>query len=220
MVAPTGRDIKKSVFSGLSLQSALTSSQVVGITFQPTVGIAAARIGKLGVDIRSFREPLKRSIQQVVIPSIRKNFEAGGRPESWERLSDFTLLRREKEGVGGDSPLVRTGKLKKVMSYYNIWTVTSTMAILADLPPQVWYGGIQQAGYEGTGGGRKIKVRGRKPLDVLDEVLDTAGPSTSIPPIPARPFVLLQPEDEDKITQIFIDWLGERVVMAWPGVRL
>lgn len=219
MAAPTARDIKKSVFGGLNLQSALTNSQVAGITFEPTIGIAAARIAKLGVDIRSFRVPLKRAIQQVVIPSIQTNFQVGGRP-AWEPLSDYTLKRRAADGVGGDAPLVRSGKLKRTLSYYNIWTVTSTMAILADLPEQVAYGGIQQAGYEGQGGGRRIKVKGRKPLDVLDEAIGNAAPSQVVPPIPARPFVMLQPEDEDKITEIFIEWLGERVVAAWPGVRL
>jgi phage gpG-like protein len=220
---PTQRDIKRSVFGGLNIQGALSSSMVPGISFEPTIGIAAGRIAKLGVDIRSFREPLTRAIKQVVIPSIQKNFDEGGRPEAWEPLSDFTLKRRDQEGYD-NQPLVKTGKLKKTMAQFNIWTVTPTMAVLADLPQSVSYGKVHQAGYEGKGGGRRIKARGRSTMQVLEGITDNAlsGGSAGgvVPPIPARPFVALQPEDEDRITEIFIEWLGERVMRAWPGVML
>jgi phage gpG-like protein len=221
---PTRRDIRRSVMGGLNMQSGLTRSAVVGITFEPTLGIAAGRIAKLGIDIRSFRVPLERAIKQVVIPSIQANFNAGGRPEAWEPLSDFTLKRREQDGVGGDSPLIRSGRLKKTMAQFNIWTITPTMAILADLPDSVWYGKVQQGGYEGKGVGRRVQTKGRSARRVLEDITDTAlagGASGGgvVPPIPARPFVLLQPEDEDKIMIIFIKWLEERVIRAWPGVH-
>jgi phage gpG-like protein len=209
---------------GLNMQSGLTRSAVVGITFEPTVGIAAGRIAKLGVDIRSFRVPLERAIKQVVIPSIQQNFQAGGRPE-WEPLSDFTVKRRMDQGYPEGPTLVRSGRLKKTMAQFNIWTITTTMAILADLPQQVWYGAVQQGGYDGAGGGRRVKLKGLSPRQVLENITDAAlaGSSVgvqSVPPIPARPFVMLQPEDEDKIMLIFIKWLEERVLAAWPGVPL
>jgi phage gpG-like protein len=208
---------------GLNMQSGLTSSGVVGITFEPTVGIAAGRIAKLGIDIRSFRVPLERAIKQVVIPSIQANFNAGGRPE-WEPLADYTLKRRENEG-SGSAPLVRSGRLKRKMAQFNIWTISPTMAILADLPQDVWYGAVQQGGYEGKGVGRRVQAKGRSARAVLEHITDAAlaGESAGggvVPPIPARPFVLLQPEDEDKIMIIFIKWLEERVLAAWPGVLL
>jgi phage gpG-like protein len=219
--APSRRDIRRSVMGGLNMQSGLTRSAVVGITFEPTVGIAAGRIAKLGVDIRSFREPLSRAIKQVVIPSIQANFNAGGRPE-WEPLSDFTLKRHAEEG--GSGPLIKTGKLKKTMAQFNIWTITPTMAILADLPERVWYGKVQQAGYEGAGAGRRVRQGSRSARQTLEDITDAAltGRGTGgsvVPPIPARPFVMLQPEDEDKIMIIFIKWLEERVVRSWPGVH-
>jgi phage gpG-like protein len=220
---PARRDIRRSVMGGLNLQSALSRSAVVGITFEPTVGIAAGRIALLGLKLGDFREPLEMAIKRVVIPSIQQNFQVGGRPE-WEPLADFTLKRREADG-SGQQPLVRSGHLQKTMARYDIWTVTKTMGILADLPQEVWYGKVQQAGFEGSGVGRKVKVKGRSARRVLEDITDAAlaGEGTGgniVPPIPPRPFVMLQPEDEDKIMVIFIKWLEKQVLLAWPGVVL
>lgn len=69
---------------GLILTPNLGQGQVrsVQMFFTPSMGIMARRVDKLGLDIRSFREPLKRAIRNVVIPSIAENFAVGGRP-SW-----------------------------------------------------------------------------------------------------------------------------------------
>jgi phage gpG-like protein len=34
--------------------------------------------------------------------------------------------------------------------------------------------------------------------------------------IPARPFLIIQPEDEQEIRFVFTEWLDERVRAAWP----
>jgi phage gpG-like protein len=224
MPAPGVRDIRRSVFGGLNMQSSLTNSAVPGITFSPTVGIAAGRIAKLGLSLHSFKDPLEKAVREVVIPSIQKNFEAGGRPEPWEDLAEYTIQRREDEGYPSGPPLTRSGRLKETMKDPGLWTITPTMAILADLPQTVWYGNLQQGGYDGSGGGAKVKVAGRKVRHVLEDIVDAAltGGSTggTVPAIPPRPFVMLQPEDEDKITEIFIHWLSKQVMLAWPGVIL
>src|SRR5690606_33084285 len=57
---------------------------------------------------------------EVVIPSIQKNFDVGGRPR-WENLSQVTLMRRGMTGgealalqlAGATSPLVNTGRMKR-----------------------------------------------------------------------------------------------------------
>lgn len=36
--------------------------------------------------------------------------------------------------------------------------------------------------------------------------------------LPARPFVLLQDSDLQKIDKIFGEWLDERIEIAWPGI--
>jgi phage gpG-like protein len=220
---PTRRDVRRSIMGGLNIRGALDRSAVVGITFEPTIGIAAGRIATLGLKISDFKEPLEKAIRLVIIPSIQQNFRVGGRPE-WEPLAEYTLKRRRDEGYGL-TPLVKTGNLERTMTRVDIWTITKSMAILADLPQDAWYGAIHQKGYEGAGGGRLVRQGRRKTINVLDNIVDNARASAgqqapTLPPIPARPFVVLQPEDEDKIMLIFIKWLEKQVLLAWPGVPL
>lgn len=86
---------------------------------------------------------------------------------------------------GSASPvLIRSGRLQRTMGRVNIWTITDQHAVIERLPQDVWYGNIHQSG------NRKKMV------------------------IPARPFALIQPEDEEKIVQIFDEWLGERAAKA------
>jgi phage gpG-like protein len=110
--------------------------------FRPSLGISARRLDRLGLDIRSMREPLKRSIQQVLAPSFKKNFEVGGRPVPWEPLADFTVEQRGN----ADPVLVRSGLLKRTIQQLNIWHIDMHKAALLDLPPKIWYGKLQQAG--------------------------------------------------------------------------
>lgn len=149
--------------------------------FQPSPAIIAASIDKLGMDIRSFREPLKRAIKEVMIPSFRKNFTQGGRP-SWQPLSDVTVELR-----GSATPiLIRSGRLMRTMEQESIWTVTEEHAVIENLPQQVWYGMLHQSG------NRRKSVT------------------------PARPFALIQPEDEEKILEVFDNWFAERAArVGW-----
>lgn len=93
--------------------------------------------------IRSFREPLQKAVRDVVIPSIRQNFDAGGRP-AWKPLSEATLSIRD-----GNTILVRTGALRQGATQQNNWKYTTTEAVMEGLPSRVWYGMIHQLG--GTG---------------------------------------------------------------------
>lgn len=192
-----------SLVSGLIVTPQLTQRNVtIDLHFQPSVGILARKIDKLGLDIRSFREPLRRSVKEVMIPSIRTNFEQGGRPE-WEPLTDFTVKKK-----GGDArPLIRTGSLMRMMGYINIWSIDSEKAMITDLPQNVWYGKVHQAGNATT-----------KSYSVKNV---STGKSTTFTEtgegIPARPFVVLQNEDVDAIDRVFSDWLGERIARAGLG---
>lgn len=166
----------------------VTAEPVLTLTFTPSLRIVAARIDKLGLDIRSFRVPLKRCVKDVIIPSIQQNFEVGGRP-TWAPYADVTTEIHQEMGEDLGDMLVKSGKLKQTMSYQNLWTITKDEASLDDLPPNVWYGKIHQAGYGGKGGKGSI---------------------------PARPFVMLQEDDEQKIVDVFDKWLVERIEAAWP----
>jgi phage gpG-like protein len=152
--------------------------------FSPSIGISARNLDKFGLDIRSFREPLKRSIQQVLAPSFRKNFDAQGRPIPWAPLAEFTVEKR-----GTSEPILnRSGLLKRTIQQLNIWSLDSEKAAITDLPQKIWYGKLHQAGYKGTG---KATFS-----------------------FPERPFVMIQGEDYDDIERVFMEWLQERAVAS------
>jgi phage virion morphogenesis protein len=166
----------------------VTAQPVLYLDFKPSLKVTAGHYEAVGVEIRSFREPLKRSVQQVIIPSIRKNFDSGGRP-GWAPYADITIEFHQELGEAmSQGMLNKTGKLKQTMGYFNIWSVDREKAELRDLPANIWYGKIHQAGYGGRGGKYVI---------------------------PARPFVMLQPDDEQKIVEVFDKWLEERINKVW-----
>jgi len=215
----------RAVIGKLGMRSGLTPASVgVSMTFVPSIAITAARIDKLGMDIRSFREPLTRSVKRVMGPSFRKNFDAGGRPDSWEPLSDATLEVRQRLGRNGSGILVLTGALRRVMGQLNIWRITRTSALILDLPQSVWYGAIHQAGYDGGSMSARIKQHGGDASaafrSIIDEQKNAMRTGTTIKTagaaaIPARPFALFQDEDEDDITEVFLEWLQERIAKTW-----
>lgn len=194
--------------SGLFVTDALVASNVsLDLKFEPSVGILARKVDKLGADIRSFREPLKRIVKEVMIPSIRQNFDAGGRP-SWVPLSEFTIRRKALKGQSA-APLIGTGRLRRVMGTQKIWNIDTEKAMILDLPPEVWYGKVHQAGHEGAGSGGTVQLR-------------TPTGSVNVPDfgdsfeshIPARPFVSVQNEDIDAMERIMTEWVGEKVRRA------
>lgn len=191
--------------NGLIITPALMQHQVsIDLNFEPSVGILARKVDKLGASIRSFKEPLKRAVKDVMIPSIRRNFDEGGRP-AWEPLAPATIENR-----GGDTaPLVRTGLLRRTMGYINIWHIDGEKAMITDLPDSIWYGKVHQAGMGAT---REV-VRIKNPLTGKY----TESVSGNIAGIPARPFVVMQDEDVDDIEEIFDDWIDERVRAAGLG---
>lgn len=200
--------------------------------FKPSLGIVAKAVDRWAIDIRSFREPLKRSIQQVMIPSFRENFAVGGRP-AWDPLTENTIRKR---GFSAWPILVRSGKLRRGVTTLKIWTITPASASIKDLPDRIWYGKVHQAGYEGDesmfGGGKwfdKYKNAARKVLGpdandkevnelgmkMFDKRLVSHGPAPGAKAdIPARPFAVFQDEDLDEIQEIFAEWLIERARRA------
>lgn len=204
--------------AGLRMNGNLNPVLVPTVTFSPTLGIVAGRIDKLGLDIRSFREPLMRAIREVMVPSIRANFDAGGRP-AWEPLAADTVKIR-----GNAGPILnRSGTLKQVATQINIWDVTTTSAVIRDLPDKAWYGKVHQGGYEGStmkalisAHGGNIEAAMTAHTQSLLGSPDLSSQSRTSPSIPARPFLVFQPEDLEKIDAIFVVWLGERLDRSWP----
>lgn len=218
MAKPNYASIHAGISRKLRINPKVMQDSVPQLTFSPSVGIIARDIDKLGMDIRSFREPLKRAVQKVIIPSILQNFEEEGRP-SWSPYSPATIEIRENMGDPVNKLLNKTGALETQMSRYNIWTVNNNAAILLDIP--LWYGNLQQSGY-GNSMGASIKKTGSaaksfKDLNArLRATIKSGGTVRSADfNIPARPFVMLQEEDLPAIENVFAEWLQERVDRHW-----
>lgn len=218
MANPSYQTIHAGISRKLRINPQVMRESVPQLTFSPSVGIIARDIDKLGMDIRSFREPLKRAVQKVIIPSIQRNFEEEGRP-SWEPYSAATLEIRERMGEPVNKLLNKTGALQTQMSRYNIWTVNNNAAILLDIP--LWYGKLHQEGY-----GRSMSSSMKKTGSATQSLRNlNKGLRASIKAgtrvkatdfsIPARPFVMLQEEDIPAIEHIFSEWLQERINHHW-----
>ena len=171
----------------------------------PTPFILAAQLAKWGMDVRSFHEPLKRSVQKVASPSFRKNFDVGGRP-AWEPWSEVTVERREAQGFGEGAILVKTGLLKSVAGQLNIWTITRDQAAVSSLP-RAPYGAVHQQGTSG-GVGEVTRARAVRERREITQTVSLRAP------IPARPWALLQPEDIDDIEEVFVNWFRERMALS------
>ena len=207
-------EIKASIY-GTQRKAGLRFDRVLyaGWSFQPAPGIVAKDIDKLGLDLQSFKVPLVKAIRLVMMPSIRKNFEQGGRPDpGWEPLAPYTINVR-----GTAWPiLVRSGALKRVASSFAIWTIGQTSASIRSMPSSVWYGNLHQAGYGSIGQIARRQLGPRATAqDIEDRAMELfmgatpAKKQTKIT-IPQREFALFQESDVEKIQEIFIDWVEER----------
>jgi phage gpG-like protein len=186
----------------------------MGFDFTPTLGLKAAQFDALDVDIRSFREPLKRSIQGVIAPSIGKNFIAGGRPTSWTPLSDMTIPVKANANpkFPVEDPLLRSGLLMKTMQQLNIWTISSTEAAIQSLPEKIWYGNVHQSGTNMQGTAAQASGGTAEGfMSMMDAVL-AGGSGERGMNIPARPFAMIQTSDLDAIQDVWEIWLNERII--------
>jgi phage gpG-like protein len=196
----------------------------VGWQITPSIGLVAKDIDRLGLAISSFEEPLKRSVITVMIPSIRKNFEQGGRPDKWEKLAPYTLQQKGLLGISdGDLPLTRTGALKRGATQFSIWDIGRTSATIRKLPDNVWYGAVHQQGIgsfspfvEAAKKALGPKAGGlailKKAFKLMDEARGPGGHRAIH--IPQRQFILFQENDIDDIYEVFYEWLVEQTILV------
>jgi phage gpG-like protein len=202
--------IKAAVWGGMRYDHILAA----GWEIRPSIGIIARRVNKLALQIADYKVPLVESVRVVMMPSIRQNFLHEGRPTAWEPLS----LAAEKIRGSARPILYRSGLLENVASSFGIWSFTKTGATIRDLPPEVWYGKLHQGGW---GSIRDVAVdfllrEGyaltlRNIRTAMARLARTAGTTEAHNEtkfvIPARPFLLIQAEDEEAISDIFIEWM-------------
>lgn len=212
-----------------------------GWQMSPSLGMVSKDVDRLGLDIKNMREPITRSIIQVMIPSTKRNFDAEGRPP-WEKLAEYT-----KNVRGNAGPILnRTGKLKRGATKLDIWKIKDDSAAVIELPQDIWYGAVHQSGYGGMGGlisAARKKLGGKATqkavnflaMKMLDSTLLAIEKDPSRPrvrkggaDIPQRQFLMFQEDDEDDIQQIFAEWLedeakkvgrfdGRSVRTVWGG---
>jgi len=172
------------------------------ITIVPSPVIVVTEFEAMGRRFKSFKEPLTRAVRDVIIPSIRQNFEEEGRPDPWEPLAEYTLKMRDQLGYASGPILDRSGKLKKAATQLARWHITTKFAEFQAFPESVFYGTIMQNGSAGSLRGYSVQEGSKK----------TAREGTITGAIPPRPFIMLQDEDADKIVEnVFGDWVKENV---------
>lgn len=146
--------------------------------------IMAAEFETLGANVDNFEEPLKRSVEEVMAPSIRQNFNSGGRP-SWAPLSNFTYIMKAARGHSSDT-LVATGALSSRASSPDLWTISGAegTAAIEGLPADIAHGLFHQTGFVNARTGKSV---------------------------PAREWAVIQDEDANRIEEIFDEWLGQQI---------
>lgn len=212
----TSSQIKFAV-GGLRFDKDIRGTVELGWSISPSIGLVTKDIDKLGLALENFKEPITRSIKRVMIPSIRRNFDVGGRPP-WEPLAAYTInVRNETEPI-----LVRTGKLRHGATQFSIWTITDTSASIRSLPSSIWYGAIHQAGSGGfgvylskakknLGKGATSRELLKHAFELLDEARGGARGHRAVT-IPQRQFIMYQEDDIDDIQEIFYRWLVEETI--------
>ena len=136
--------------------------------------------------------PAMEAAGTVAQSSVVENFKQGGRPEPWTPLADSTLYGYSRmRTVKGNL----TAKARRVKAGHAQILVGSPPHLMKSIdfqarPKEVEVGvkGLPYAAIHQFGGmtGRGHKTR-----------------------IPARPYLVLQPEDTERIKKIMINWLGE-----------
>jgi phage virion morphogenesis protein len=100
--------------------------------------------------------PVMKTVGQVIRTSIQKNFEKGGRPEGWIRLSKATVAKKRR-----DIKLVDTGRLKNSI---NVRASSDRVVVGTN----VVYAAIHHFGGQ-AGRGHKVKIPARPYMLVQDE---------------------------------------------------
>jgi phage gpG-like protein len=160
------------------------------IDLSPSTRIIGRDLSALAAGFRTYRLPLRQSVDHVMIPAIAHQFEVGGDP-AWEPLAEATQERRDREGTLGGEPqdiLVETGRLFSAATARARWSFTPDEAWFSNLPSQAEYGIVHQTG------GHNARTGGF---------------------IPARPFVRGSTEDVDAVEDIFQRWARGLIIVNW-----
>jgi len=149
---------------------------------------------------RDFSKPMKFAAQ-VIVDSIAENFQAGGRPDPWQELSDATLLAKVPktkilidsgdlfDSIRGDSgPDFASASTDR--SYARIQHLGGEIDKMVDVPAHE----------------RMISQAFGKPIDPRTVKVRAHQRHMQVE-IPARPFMVVQDEDLEVITEALMEYL-------------
>lgn len=137
--------------------------------------------------------PAWDQVGAYMLRSIQKNFRAGGRPTPWTPLSIATLTR-----VG-----VKGAKRGRGPQHLRIARAIINKKILIDT------GGLMNSiTYEALPGGDGVEIGSNLPHARIHQLGGQAGRGRKVT-IPMRPYLLVQAEDEPRITNIVGNWIVE-----------
>jgi phage gpG-like protein len=182
----------------------------VTLEVNPPISALQEELRALGRDLDNFRPALRAAVREVVIPSIRTNFSAGGRPQ-WEPLASSTIERRLRQGTGTQI-LVESGRLQRAATQFARWDIGRDQAKITNWPSNVR---VRAAVHQGgatvnfAGGERRTRHLGPRRGVVRPRVRAEVKAYTVV--IPPRPFLLLQDEDVRQIERVFVRWLEDKI---------
>ena len=104
--------------------------------FTPSMFSIGSAFDRLAAEFKDMSEPLRDAVTEVMIPSIRKNFEAEGRPK-WAPTGPEASAQHA-------AILYRSGQLYDAATSLDIWTIDSNVAAVTSMPTD--YGQFHQFG--------------------------------------------------------------------------
>jgi phage gpG-like protein len=167
------------------VKSGTSKAGLVDVTMKPLPIVLVGQFGALSESVKTFRKPLEQCVKEVIIPSMRKNFDVEGRPR-WKMIAPQTEYRRSYDGYPTYPILDRSGKGKRSALAFARWKFTKDSTFMGgQFPKTTWYMPVHQSGLEGSWAG--------------GEGID------------ARPFALIQDEDQKKIEAVFVKWFEKNL---------
>lgn len=225
---PTPFVISQAVQSGLSIPAIEIDPR---LNFVQGAFLFASDIDKMGMAFKTWKKPLSEARDAVVIPSVRKNFSAEGRPK-WQPLAARTIANRMYMGYPRGPILERSGRLRKAATRKNIWELVSAVGRdgydMLSLRTTFLDGLVPYAEFHQMGAGVR---RGRKFGTMKGNISASGsfsgfkfqsekaraelGQDTRTFRLAPRPFIQLTLDEEVEIYGIFFNYMSDQVDKYW-----
>jgi phage virion morphogenesis protein len=130
---------------------------MIKVTFNLDADMAKATLAALSAKMKNMT-PVMKTIGQVIRTSIQKNFEEGGRPQGWIKLSPATVGKKRK---GAGKILVDSGRLKNSIK-------VQAFSDRVEVGTNVIYAAIHHFGGQ-AGRGGKVRIPARPYMLIQEE---------------------------------------------------